>query len=182
MVQPENGDHPRVCGEHHGVVFRRSLVLGDHPRVCGEHPIDRTCMRRSPGSSPRMRGTPAAHVRPHHRPGIIPAYAGNTRCLVSLGATTRDHPRVCGEHIRVLARIVGREGSSPRMRGTLALLVSPCADRGDHPRVCGEHTMRNFPYLRDEGSSPRMRGTRVMELRSPLPPGIIPAYAGNTRR
>ena len=30
---------------------------------------------------------------------------------------TRDHPRVCGEHIKVYNGLDSRTGSSPRMRG-----------------------------------------------------------------
>ena len=51
------------------------------------------------GSSPRMRGTPRQGG--HHRPdrGIIPAYAGNTALSSGSRSLTRDHPRVCGEHV-----------------------------------------------------------------------------------
>ena len=50
----------------------------DHPRVCGEHPGVVSVTVIPGGSSPRMRGTP---LQEPHRPrpaGIIPAYAGNT--------------------------------------------------------------------------------------------------------
>ena len=50
--------------------------------------------------------------------GIIPAYAGNTRIHAPLLIGRRDHPRVCGEHQRVVGELYPRLGSSPRMRGT----------------------------------------------------------------
>ena len=52
----------------------------------------------------------------------------------------------------------------------------------DYPRVCGEHLRHAARSPRNLGSSPRMRGThRSSDSAQPLR-GIIPAYAGNTRR
>ena len=132
---------------------------GDHPRVCGEHSETALPVSFATGSSPRMRGTPTAVERVLPKPGIIPAYAGNTpERTVSLVAS-RDHPRVCGEHTgRGDSRGV-TQGSSPRMRGTpgtryhvrhYAGIIPAYAGntynykkirtrRRDHPRVCGEH-------------------------------------------
>ena len=50
-------DHPRICGEHYGVLFLTFTAAG---------------------SSPHMRGTPRRSVRSQCEHGIIPAYAGNT--------------------------------------------------------------------------------------------------------
>ena len=50
----------------------------------------------------------------------------------------------------------------------------------DHPRVCGEHqpvAASPYPAM---GSSPRMRGALGPGAGIPIPPGIIPAYAGST--
>ena len=56
-----------------------SPCLRDHPRVCGEHPGVMAKCDTPGGSSPRMRGTRCwAYVRSPVW-GIIPAYAGNTR-------------------------------------------------------------------------------------------------------
>ena len=92
-----NGDHPRVCGEHCG--------------VCGAY---FSCL----GSSPRMRGTPGVDGQWRVAPGIIPAYAGNTCRTRSADSTSRDHPRVCGEHMLEIEAVGEIRGSSPRMRGT----------------------------------------------------------------
>ena len=134
------GDHPRVCGEHHTLPFSPSChsgssprmrgtlqcrvasegesgiipayagntfsatptptSTGDHPRVCGEHPKAVPLTEASAGSSPRMRGTPERHHVAPRQGGIIPAYAGNTRRSSNAPSPTRDHPRVCGEHVR----------------------------------------------------------------------------------
>ena len=76
----------------------RPLRHRDHPRVCGEHPVVLSSGSAVRGSSPRMRGTLGRQVPPVGRPGIIPAYAGNTCELWRDGASPW--------------------GSSPRMRGT----------------------------------------------------------------
>ena len=132
--------------------------------------------------------------------GIIPAYAGNTRRRCRTYRSCRDHPRVCGEHIRRIGSPCSLQGSSPRMRGTLSgrrylfslpgiipayagntqlhgLLIGQI---GDHPRVCGEHLLVDSDECDDRGSSPRMRGTHQTIGGRIQRAGIIPAYAGNT--
>ena len=56
----------------------RGRMCRDHPRVCGEHFMLAVGVGDSCGSSPRMRGTRRLHRLLRGRPGIIPAYAGNT--------------------------------------------------------------------------------------------------------
>ena len=113
-------DHPRVCGEHRlfdagfrGHVGSSPRMRGtlskhaaphsasrDHPRVCGEHSSILRRLRWTWGSSPRMRGTRLPFGPRQASAGIIPAYAGNTCCLIRPPWMRRDHPRVCGEHER----------------------------------------------------------------------------------
>ena len=107
-----------------------------------------------------MRGTRDEMLETTNSPGIIPAYAGNTGVIDLTGQRFEDHPRVCGEHSHELEHVVALQGSSPRMRGTPVLLC-----------VCS--------FV---GSSPRMRGTQTIEPVHERVRGIIPAYAGNTRR
>ena len=71
----------------------------DHPRVCGEHVPNVTLPNCKAGSSPRMRGTHDESFDAWLKEGIIPAYAGNTWPGQSIKQVSRDHPRVCGEHI-----------------------------------------------------------------------------------
>ena len=174
----------------------------DHPRVCGEHNDDTTPDYGDVGSSPRMRGTLGRRVVGLCLVGIIPAYAGNTTARNASTKAKRDHPRVCGEHSRRGSAGLSFGGSSPRMRGTPFVVIAVTVWRGiipayagntlpvlpnpfsprDHPRVCGEHGEIDVCMAGNMGSSPRMRGTRQerVERRGRL--GIIPAYAGNTRR
>ena len=132
--------------------------------------------------------------------GIIPAYAGNTLDVHWSSPFVRDHPRVCGEHVRDWRGGVRLGGSSPRMRGTRARRghsghgigiipayagntnVWPFAAflHRDHPRVCGEHSSSVWAEAPSPGSSPRMRGTLLGFLVGQEHCGIIPAYAGNT--
>ena len=180
----------------------RLRPIGDHPRVCGEHIECLNTLPPKPGSSPRMRGTLKYGYAIRQYLGIIPAYAGNTHVPPSSLVPDRDHPRVCGEHPIQTDASTGIAGSSPRMRGTLAdqLLQIPRLGiipayagntkldcrvlyaTGDHPRVCGEHPIQTDASTGIAGSSPRMRGTRPTRADSQCRHGIIPAYAGNTRR
>ena len=72
----------------------------DHPRVCGEHERNGRAMLGDAGSSPRMRGAPRRVYRFSDAGGIIPAYAGSTFEVGEVCREERDHPRVCGEHLR----------------------------------------------------------------------------------
>ena len=132
---------------------------GDHPRVCGEHHMDRCTRISCPGSSPRMRGTHFLVQFRTVRFGIIPAYAGNTIAVMFSRIDVRDHPRVCGEHLEPSPVQNSTAGSSPRMRGTprrsgavarragiipayagnTRHRISASSRSRDHPRVCGEH-------------------------------------------
>ena len=132
--------------------------------------------------------------------GIIPACAGNTGCREPCASRAGDHPRVCGEHLDTLGLSDLSEGSSPRVRGTRyrvvadglpAGIIPACAGNThlqrrlsplswDHPRVCGEHHIVLDDEVAGKGSSPRVRGTLLSRQRACIPPGIIPACAGNT--
>ena len=174
----------------------------DHPRVCGEHSPCAVACASCLGSSPRMRGTLIKRVPSVLNIGIIPAYAGNTRLSVGVHGVLGDHPRVCGEHAIINGTLILSKGSSPRMRGTPenvsrgnlvqgiipayagnTVAVPKCyVTIGDHPRVCGEHKAYFDRLDGIEGSSPRMRGTPQSLGHLRCVSGIIPAYAGNTRR
>ena len=173
---------------------------GDHPRVCGEHFILARIPLVGRGSSPRMRGAPASPGTIPSTSGIIPAYAGSTSTIFTLGISVWDHPRVCGEHCRAFQDVFLQPVSSPRMRGAQgyigkgivpiriipAYAGSTWSGRtrhrvcGDHPRVCGEHLVASTFADCRSGSSPRMRGAPGF-LGNEMPSlGIIPAYAGST--
>ena len=148
-----------------------------------------------------MRGTRLALLRFMFSFGLIPTYAGNTRCRIGHLPRDRAHPHVCGEHTHALSNSGNLRGSSPRMRGTLFSLVvecqlkgliptyagnTSCGDEvsvfdGAHPHVCGEHFWTVKESSSTLGSSPRMRGTLRFRVDRFTVDGLIPTYAGNTR-
>ena len=73
-------------------------LFTDHPRLCGEHSWLCRLALRTLGSPPPVRGTLKFLERPARHIGITPACAGNT-IVDDLGiGSTKDHPRLCGEH------------------------------------------------------------------------------------
>ena len=130
----------------------------DHPRVCGEKgPVGckKTC---GEGSPPRVRGKVVRGMQQALRYRITPACAGKSLTIQKLSTLRKDHPRVCGEKLKIPCWIAPNVGSPPRVRGKgknqpVRLLdggITPaCAGKskkrhlggwkkGDHPRVCGE--------------------------------------------
>ena len=156
-----------------------SPCLRDHPRVCGEHPGVMAKCDTPGGSSPRMRGTHLVVREVVLMAGIIPAYAGNTWSWWCSASIPWDHPRVCGEHLGCLVGRVDGGGiipayagntsgmrlahshwrDHPRVCGEHKIKNATALAKGDHPRVCGEHYDPARPRQAAAGSSPRMRGT-----------------------
>ena len=112
-------------------------LVRDHPRVCGEHLVGQAFFGLLQGSSPRMRGTLGFFENPSRQTGIIPAYAGNTGCLIAPVRRRWDHPRVCGEHPTCFSRSSKVLGSSPRMRGTHPNRTAYHVRRGIIPAYAG---------------------------------------------
>ena len=152
------------------------------------------------GSSPHTRGAPSSIRDLSAPPRIIPAYAGSTAITHSKKSSTRDHPRIRGEHDTFLSTHRNDPGSSPHTRGALRGSVSGAERAGiipayagstpdhtrsgvplrDHPRIRGEHLRRIRPAFVRGGSSPHTRGARHASPRQAVGGRIIPAYAGST--
>ena len=172
----------------------------DHPRIRGEHIVAWMAKYENAGSSPHTRGA-RLRTPPRPRPRrIIPAYAGSTSSTSSPGGSTRDHPRIRGEHGVELAIFDDADGSSPHTRGapfvdsvnqvltgiipayagsTIAGLGRIIGGVGSSPHTRGARPAPRRSR-RPSGSSPHTRGARVVCQDIPLGPGIIPAYAGST--
>ncbi len=127
--------------------IRKHSPTRDHPRVCGEHALSTVLSTSSAGSSPRMRGTPTCADYEIPWRGIIPAYAGNTQDSGILRRFSRDHPRVCGEHLWLSQCAALRAGSSPRMRGTLNQLYISAQRKWIIPAYAG-----NTPFSKSVNS------------------------------
>ena len=119
VLQAAGGIIP-ACAGNTPTSTRRSSSPRDHPRVCGEHLPPRLGFVVLPGSSPRVRGTPACTRRRRRRAG--------------------DHPRVCGEHEALLDVYDAMPGSSPRVRGTPEPIVFAVCDFGIIPACAGNTT------------------------------------------
>ena len=88
-----------------------------HPRIRGEHDVFADQVAQTKGSSPHTRGALVMVTHTFYYIRIIPAYAGSTRSGTSNSASTRDHPRIRGEHQRRQRRREAGAGSSPHTRG-----------------------------------------------------------------
>ena len=84
-----------------------------------------------------MRGTRDGRLRHAGGAGIIPAYAGNTENQALNTRISRDHPRVCGEHVYAHGLTIKLPGSSPRMRGTQYSQGAGRLDPGIIPAYAG---------------------------------------------
>ena len=179
----------------------RVHVSRAHPRACGENKPPKPRSRRSPGSSPRVRGKPASELQQSQGAGLIPARAGKTDRRAGLARQLRAHPRACGENNLRLSSVDGPPGSSPRVRGKLSEWETRPYEDGliparagkthrrsrrtrsswAHPRACGENGGVGGVGHGGSGSSPRVRGKRMGPPPHPRPAGLIPARAGKTR-
>ena len=152
---------PAYAGKSLVCVIVRGLSR-DHPRVCGEKQSETLTNARRTGSPPRMRGKVVVHSCVVAYLGITPAYAGKSIQYHVIVRPCWDHPRVCGEKIRVCDARDRATGSPPRMRGKVHFLpvrlcflgITPAyagkssvlsqfrMSHRDHPRVCGEKTKK----------------------------------------
>ncbi len=192
-------DHPRLRGDHSGLVFVAVLHL-DHPRLRGDHPTPCWCASTPTGSSPPTRGPLGRLDVAPHQQGIIPAYAGTTTPRCSACSARWDHPRLRGDHPRLKPFMMRRPGSSPPTRGpppggtpwrtgsgiipAYAGTTSPRRGRAfsarDHPRLRGDHLNGETVPIDRRGSSPPTRGPLRRRGQDRHAQGIIPAYAGTT--
>ena len=179
-----------------------SSAQSDHPRIRGEHSQAAAIEATAPGSSPHTRGALPESYRWPRSGRIIPAYAGSTPTQAGVETTVRDHPRIRGEHWRGSPATWRHSGSSPHTRGAPAFVTaygrreriipayagSTCEGRlgwgvpWDHPRIRGEHPAIARILRSASGSSPHTRGAPGFGAVVDPETGIIPAYAGSTRK
>ena len=81
--------------------FRPRGLSWDHPRVCGEKKERRKYGERAKGSPPRVRGKEKVLTNVSTLLRITPACAGKSSSDFQTQAPARDHPRVCGEKVKV---------------------------------------------------------------------------------
>ena len=149
--------------------------------MCGEHGDGRGAHVDDRGSSPHVRGTLAGLVLGRLSYGIIPACAGNTPSRRSGSASSRDHPRMCGEHTTRIQMTFPTAGSSPHVRGTHRPFLNARKTAGIIPACAGNTLNKSRTPLAKLGSSPHVRGTQRHDDLLGRARGIIPACAGNTK-
>ena len=104
--------------------------FGDHPRACGEKHRNGLQRTNPSGSPPRVRGKVGALNCQCSVDGITPARAGKRSRTKTKNHRHWDHPRACGEKLRVDTVKPGILGSPPRVRGKVNL-------RGMKPEFVG---------------------------------------------
>ena len=170
--------------------------------MCGEHEKILLYGDAIPGSSPHVRGALWFSEFFVYSDGIIPACAGSTSFLTNRRVLRWDHPRMCGEHLRLTRGRSSNRGSSPHVRGAqhclrsiqpVSGIIPACAGSTclplvaarvwrDHPRMCGEHVTLALGIAGIMGSSPHVRGALRHGVHMTRLIGIIPACAGSTLR
>ena len=166
----------------------------------GEHHLSLEVCPAQQGSSPHARGALRRLASGRRLAGIIPACAGSTAPRWRSWPSSRDHPRMRGEHAMGHGPIFSPPGSSPHARGArfppqrcLAVrrIIPACAGSTryqrrrkpppwDHPRMRGEHSIPAAAKTSAMGSSPHARGAPARDLKHARRSGIIPACAGST--
>ena len=114
----------------------------NHPRMCGEHSFLATLHLQSSESSPHVRGTHSSSVFMFFNSGIIPACAGNTLWFPNRGRSTRNHPRMCGEHTKKIAQYQGRFFPHEYFSFTFTLRISSLSG------ICSHCSTRVEEYQR----------------------------------
>ena len=193
----------RIIPARAGQTFQRSKTwqpTPDHPRACGANPFSGLAVALIAGSSPRVRGKPRFGRAESVVLRIIPARAGQTRCLYFCFFCCSDHPRACGANLELATSADVNAGSSPRVRGKLkqkqktiicARIIPARAGQtvhwsaiasksSDHPRACGANKYVPLDMKPADGSSPRVRGKPPALVDKSGGLRIIPARAGQT--
>ena len=173
-----------------------------YPRVCGGTLMLSCSTQSRRGLSPRVRGNPhpvGALVIPV---GSIPACAGEPVAALLGGHRLQVYPRVCGGTQTPPAACADMGGLSPRVRGNRFMItisiprirsipacagepggrVVPCCPSGVYPRVCGGTAAEMTAKATTHGLSPRVRGNPRHRRAGVVPPGSIPACAGEPIR
>ena len=76
------------------------LQLQDHPRLCGDHGLISSRLQWLLGSPPPVRGPRMIKLKVMVDVRITPACAGTTMPTSAIVVLLKDHPRLCGDHIK----------------------------------------------------------------------------------
>ena len=152
------------------------------------------------GSPPHLRGALDILLCTVKNWRITPAPAGSTFSRLIPESTHKDHPRTCGEHMKLYSLWLIFVGSPPHLRGALFarveqaeqaritpapagstdVLYQPDKRLQDHPRTCGEHCEPSTKWAASVGSPPHLRGAPYSGNSLLNNSRITPAPAGST--
>ena len=111
---------------------------------------------------------------------ITPACAGSTGSVMMPPVCLTDHPRLRGEHVKLIEAGWAVIGSPPPARGAPGRYCPSRTSSRDHPRLRGEHQERQGEGERVHGSPPPARGARHHDGGRTGHQRITPACAGST--
>ena len=110
----------------------------DHPRLRGEKLSLKVNVTPVLGSPPLTRGKDCRKKIWRKCWGITPAYAGKSRIPQNIVDTHRDHPRLRGEKMAMMAYAYRQEGSPPLTRGKEILAKRISSSAGITPAYAGK--------------------------------------------
>ena len=134
---PRTGSPPHVRGKVKSA-SGKSAGSGITPACAGKR--DRTTLKHMylQGSPPHVRGKAALQPAGCFHNGITPACAGKSPRLPRWYRNDRDHPRMCGEKIRLPLPAWKISGSPPHVRGKDAVAVTGCIELRITPACAGK--------------------------------------------
>ena len=110
------GITPACAGNTYSFAQPRTPIK-DHPLLRGEYDSDNILEHSRQGSPPLARGILLGDQFCRHTPGITPACAGNTLCVIKAVSVAWDHPRLRGEYTLRNKSSFRCMGSPPLARG-----------------------------------------------------------------
>ncbi len=172
----------------------------DHPRIRGEHAGVVAVVARKYGPPPHSRRAPRGVALDGGPDRTTPAFVESTSRRPRSAPPTRDHPRIRGEHApkRIMPaaslgppphsrRALDPRQAAPRPQGTTPAFAESthrdrrprCSSR-DHPRIRGEHVILGGDADVDQGPPPHSRRAPVGCVRGRGEEGTTPAFAEST--
>ncbi len=172
------------------------------PRTCGDGPSLPPGVRRSPRSTPHLRGWSDRVRKVPHTAHVDPAPAGMVRLSPTGPPVPRGRPRTCGDGPTEALRGGARDESTPHLRGwslgrgavgrsqgvapapagmVSRRVGSPRYPRR-RPRTCGDGPGGRSPWPTTRRSTPHLRGWSRGSRALPSTPEVDPAPAGMVPR
>ncbi len=153
----------------------------EQPRMRGDHTVSSSTGGAAPGTAPHARGPREAAAAEITASGNSPACAGTTDFRTSLYRSSREQPRMRGDHDVIYLQVEDLVGTAPHARGP-PQHPGPVGDSPGNSPACAGTTSPCGVLLSLVGEQPRMRGDHPLECcRIPLASGTAPHARGPPR-